>query len=94
MKYPILLAAALLTAACVPEADPNDATLNRPDRNACGAPAYVGTIGTQHLKHDFTNDNRPLRIIAPNTPVTMDFRAERLNVDIDDKGIVTRVWCG
>lgn len=34
------------------------------------------------------------RIIPPNSAVTQDFRPDRVNVDLDEKGIVTRVWCG
>ena len=34
------------------------------------------------------------RLIYPGTPVTEDFRAERLNIDIDRTGRITGVWCG
>jgi hypothetical protein len=34
------------------------------------------------------------RIILPDSAVTMDFRAERLNVLIDGNAAVERVYCG
>lgn len=34
------------------------------------------------------------RIIPPDTAVTQDYRADRVNVDLDEDGVVTRVWCG
>ncbi|RKF16318.1 hypothetical protein D6850_01810 [Roseovarius spongiae] len=94
MKYPMILTAALFSAACVPESAPRDANLTNPGPDACGASAYADTVGTPRADHDFTDGDRPLRIIPPDSAVTMDYRADRLNVDIDEDGIVTRVWCG
>lgn len=37
---------------------------------------------------------RTLRWIAPRAMVTMDYRQDRVNVDYDDRMIVTRVHCG
>ena len=36
----------------------------------------------------------PVRIIAPGSAVTMDYRADRLNADLDAAGRITRLWCG
>lgn len=91
MKHLTLATAALLTlAACQPE----DSVLQRPDTDACGASALSARVGTPVQSHSFGEANRPHRIIRPNTAVTMDHRLERLNVDVDDKGIITRIWCG
>ena len=35
-----------------------------------------------------------VRHIRPDTQVTMDYRAARLNIDIDAAGVVTGVRCG
>jgi hypothetical protein len=35
-----------------------------------------------------------VRAIRPGTAVTMDFRPDRLNIDIDEKNIVTGFRCG
>ncbi len=36
----------------------------------------------------------PVRIIRQGMPVTTDFHPERLNIEIDDKNRISRVWCG
>lgn len=35
-----------------------------------------------------------LRVIRPGDNVTMDYRTDRLNVELDDSDIVTRIYCG
>lgn len=35
-----------------------------------------------------------IRVIHPDTMVTKDFRPDRLNVDVNEEGNVTRVYCG
>ncbi|WP_238987529.1 I78 family peptidase inhibitor [Roseovarius dicentrarchi] len=85
--------AALMLAACQPATN-NDPVLNRPDRDACGAAAYSNRVGKDHTAYDFSAPNRPVRVLGPNTPMTMDHRTERLNVDIDTQGRITRIWCG
>lgn len=35
-----------------------------------------------------------VRVIKPGQPVTMDFRADRLNVEVDDQGVIVRIHCG
>ena len=37
---------------------------------------------------------RSVRVIQPGTMVTMDFRQDRLNLKLDDKGVVQDVTCG
>jgi hypothetical protein len=35
-----------------------------------------------------------VRVIRPGTMVTRDYRTDRLNIMLDDKDIVTKVYCG
>ena len=37
---------------------------------------------------------RPYRILPPGSAMTMDFRADRINVELNDSGTVTKVSCG
>lgn len=37
---------------------------------------------------------RPYRMLSPNSAMTMDYRADRINVEFDDKQVVTKVSCG
>lgn len=35
-----------------------------------------------------------IRVIRPDTAVTQDYRIDRLNVDLDDRDVVTKIHCG
>jgi len=35
-----------------------------------------------------------IRVIRPGDNVTMDYRTDRLNVELDENDIVTRIYCG
>jgi hypothetical protein len=37
---------------------------------------------------------RAYRILKPGSVATMDFSPDRLNVEINDQGVVTRLFCG
>jgi hypothetical protein len=100
-----LFALALLTAACGPTSTPAEepapaepvatAPTTREEATAqdtCGASGYASLVGSNvaaitipaGLNH---------RIIAPDTPVTMDFNAERINFLTDANGVITSVEC-
>ncbi|MHC9084494.1 I78 family peptidase inhibitor [Luteimonas sp. RIT-PG2_3] len=35
-----------------------------------------------------------IRPIAPNQPVTRDYRQDRINIDIDAGNVIRKAWCG
>ena len=35
-----------------------------------------------------------VRVIRPDTAVTRDYRIDRLNISLDDKDVVTKLYCG
>ena len=86
----LTLAACQTGASDLPEASP----LPEGAADTCGAAGFAHTIGTDHGAHDFASPDRPLRIIPPNSAITMDYSENRLNVDLDDAGRVVRLWCG
>lgn len=55
-----------------------------------GRPASTG-VGAEALR---LSGARTLRWIRPGDAVTMDFRTDRANVELDAGGRVTRVRCG
>ena len=61
-------------------------------QDTCGAAAYRAMIGTNAAAITLPAELNH-RIIAPNTPVTMDFSAERLNIVTDASGIITSLEC-
>lgn len=60
---------------------------------ACPAPGYQSLIGKPLAAVTLPAD-LDLRIIQPGDAVTRDFRPERLNVVVDAKGVIARVYCG
>ena len=73
--------------ACQPMADES----SQPD--TCNLAAYQSLVGTPAAQADFS-DHKSVRIIPPNSPVTMDHRPDRLNVETDANDIIQRLYCG
>ena len=81
------LAAALMVvvlAGCTAEPGPD----------ACGAPGLQDLVGRNDDVLAAMTLPAGTRLIYPGAPVTEDFRPERLNIDIDQSGTITGVWCG
>lgn len=60
---------------------------------SCGADKVQDLIGQPVAGHG----NRlaaNARIIPPEAAITQDFSLDRLNVDLDGNGLITRIWCG
>ena len=84
--YKFVLALALgLLAACVGSQDETP-----PD---CQADGYRGLIG-QNVAGITLPADLNHRIIGPNTAVTMDFLADRINFIIDEANTIARIQCG
>lgn len=93
MKRTILAGCAILfLAACwsIPAPDP---MFDGPDRAQCGADALQGLVGKPASVLQTMKFGQETRIIRPDTAVTMDFRPDRLNIDIDRSEWITRVYC-
>ena len=85
----VLLAAA---AACTPK--DGGTTGAAASADACGAAGLQSLVGTSVGALDPETLPEPRRVIFFGQPVTMDFRAERLNVEIGKDDRVARVFCG
>jgi hypothetical protein len=92
MRYtaPAALGAILFLAACMPE----DPSVSLPSENACGAAGLQGLVGQPVAQQDFNGTGNAQRIMADGSAMTMDYRADRLNVTYDAQGRITRIWCG
>lgn len=65
--------------------------------DADAAQSYVGQEASDTTiaqAQDATGATGALRVIKPGQPVTMDFRADRLNVEVDDDNTIVRITCG
>lgn len=101
-----LFALTLLAAACTPPAEEDEAGLPAPDpvaagpqtreeataQDTCGAAAYRSMIGTSIAAATFPTTPQ-IRVIMPDSAVTQDFRADRLNVIVDASGNITALEC-
>ncbi len=92
MRYPapITLGALLFLTACIADMPPKSA----PSEDACSAFPLQGLLGQTVTSQDFTGIGAAQRIMADGSPMTMDYRADRLNVSYDPQGRITRIWCG
>jgi len=95
MMRVVALAVSLGLAACAPTPKTETTT----DNPGCGdgkVARLVGKVWAESMRDQImkTSGARTLRVIAPDTIVTMDFRPDRLNVEIDAQGRITRFKCG
>lgn len=98
MTMPRALAAAALLAALAACTQDDAGTAAGPAAtaadDACGAAGFQNLVGTSVGTLDASSLPEPRRVIFPGQPVTMDFRQERLNVEIGPDDKVVRVFCG
>ncbi|MDJ1009392.1 MAG: I78 family peptidase inhibitor [Paracoccaceae bacterium] len=87
MKPIPLLALAL--AACTEAAPPPS-----PAEDGCGAAALADLVGQDASALAAMTFPDTTRFIRPGDAVTMDYSAERLNIDLGADGTILRLWCG
>ena len=63
-----------------------------PAPESCNPP--VSLVGKDKSVLDTMRFKNPIRVLGPNTPATMDYNSERINIMTDDKGVITEVKCG
>lgn len=100
MKPTILIALALGACTTTQQTadDPAPAAPELPG-GACDTTALAALVGkpfTPALEADARARAKPrtVRAIRPGMAVTMDFRPDRLNIDIDEKNMVAGFRCG
>ena len=80
------------------DSDSRTAQLPAPDptapvADACGAAQYAALVGKPVTEPGVPPEGPTVRHIRPDTQVTMDFRPDRLNIDIDAAGVITGFRC-
>jgi hypothetical protein len=92
-----LTAAVLLAAGCATAPAPNSATPAVPGTR-CDADRAAGAIGkpaaTASGPARRAAGAASVRRYVTGSPLTMDFRADRLNVETDARGIIVKLSCG
>lgn len=86
-----LLLATLLTGCTIP--------IKLPGAKICRAEGPIGYVGQRYTARigRIVKDKAQatyVRVVGPGMMVTQDFRANRVNVTLDDKNTITRIYCG
>ena len=94
MKYLVFLPLIALAACATPQ--PADPRIDRPElgEGACDAGMLGYLVGQSISEIDVATLPQPRRIIRPGEAVTMDYREDRTNIELDDDDRVVRVYCG
>jgi hypothetical protein len=92
----LIAAGALTLGACTNSAKPA-ASPPAPEADLCGAgrfKQYVGQFYSAETGARILAAAGQVRTIRPGDAVTMDFRPDRLNLEIGEDGRITRFRCG
>jgi hypothetical protein len=83
-------------AACVEGQSPPDPGVAEPAPpiGSCGAGDLQGLVGQPQSVLQTMKFAGPVRIIQPGMAVTMDYSEDRLNILINEAGMIESVTCG
>ncbi len=68
--------------------------INRPQPDTCQMASHQNLVGRVGAEIDQSTLPAGARLICHECSVTMDYRADRLNIDLDADGKVARLHCG
>ncbi len=103
MRLAALATLALGLAACATPALPAspsgispvpEAALPDSSVDTCGARLFSELVGKQIDGAGVPGDSRLVRHIRPDTRVTMDYIAQRMNIEADAQGVIRKINCG
>ena len=87
----LVLAGCVAPPATGPGAEPGMPPVMGGD---CGAADLQYLMGQKARVLTTMRFSQPLRVLKPGMAVTMDYREDRLNIEIDEAGTIFRVACG
>lgn len=90
MKALLLLLPICLLAGCVETEAPASP---QPQADTCHASRFQGLLGQPRAVLDSMKLPPATRVIGPNDAVTMDFRTDRLNFEIDSNAVIAKIGC-
>jgi len=71
-----------------------EAALPDPSVDTCGARLFADLIGKPIEGPGVPGASRLVRHILPGTHVTMDYIAQRMNIEADAQGMIRKLNCG
>lgn len=95
-RLPLSAAAlALILTGCTGDTRPPPGPVVPPtETDSCGAAQYAGLIGQDATALERVLILGQVRVIRPGDAVTMDYRPERINFEIDAGERIARITCG
>ena len=90
-----IAATMLMTTGCV-QVVPQSGARASGSCDAAGAQSLIGQAATSRLASDALSRTgaKTVRWIRPGQAVTMDFREDRLNIELDAGNRIVRISCG
>jgi hypothetical protein len=89
-----MLAGACASAPAPTPAEPANPSLPSAANDTCGASMFAELIGKPIDGPGVPGASRLNRHILPGTQVTMDYIAQRMNIEANAQGIIQRINCG
>lgn len=94
LRFAALVASVAALSACAPIDEEDDIVDLTGGGRTCPAEQYQTLVGQPRSEIDEAALPQPARVFGPGDAVTMDYRTDRLNVEIGEDGVVRRVYCG
>jgi Peptidase inhibitor I78 family len=89
-----VLASACAAAPPPAPAEPANPALPSAENDTCGAGMFAELVGKPIDGPGVPGASRLNRHILPGTQVTMDYIAQRMNIEANAQGIIQRINCG
>lgn len=86
----LILTVPVLLSACVQTVSP---VSKQPEKMGCAGAGFQGLVGQPQAALSALRLPQGTRVIGPDQPVTMDFRPDRMNVEIGPDGRIARIGC-
>lgn len=61
---------------------------------SCDFSHFVGQKPTPGIEATIKVAGMMIRVLPPGSNMTMDYSTSRVNLELDDQGVIQRVWCG
>lgn len=95
MTFAMAIGMAACAAGPAPALDePANAGLPSASNDTCGATMFAELIGKPIDGPGVPSESRLNRHILPGTQVTMDYVAQRMNIEANAQGVIQRLNCG
>lgn len=91
MRAIVMTASFLALTACQTQMPEEEASA---PGGTCTASELQAFVGQPLSALAVENIPGPVRVIGPDTAVTMDYREDRLNIEHDNSRTITRIACG